>query len=439
MDGQDPANAGTPQAILLGSKDGGPASIRCRTDVVTALGVRVVVSRALEGGVRVEAQDPQGLLGHLQAVLGENMRLGLVSSANNAWCGPVRLVGAQAIDDDPASFMATFAYVDPLLARDRERLGLPAGARVAAATGESPPSRRLAERVDVSLPVDVETVRGPVTGRVIDASRSGLRVDLAAEDLGFPPTHDMSELARGVGAALAPCFRVRIDHEGLGVRLQRSVRMTRLSVSGSEEAIEVGVVFAEPLTLEETIMVGVALPPPVDSDEIWPTARETVHPRRRRFEAAAPHPSEVLPPEGADIDVDEGSELRLPQLGFVLARRFRAFLRCAAGGTSAPIVGHTDAVGPGGVRVRLVNAPGVTAAAESRNVARVTEQFTEVYGTEVTLKLVDGAAHLWTGPARLSAIQLPPDRPGETVLTLGFVRTLRPAEVRRLGLGVLAG
>jgi hypothetical protein len=56
----------------------------------------------------------------------------------------------------------------------------------------------------------------------------------------------------------------------------------------------------------------------------------------------------------------------------------------------------------------------------------------ETCGTEVSLKIMDGAKHLWTGPAAIREVEMPPGTPQQMLLGLAFRRRLRPAELRLL-------
>ena len=71
---------------------------------------------------------------------------------------------------------------------------------------------------------------------------------------------------------------------------------------------------------------------------------------------------------------------------------------------------------------------------DSLDATEVTSRFAARYGTRMTIKLMDAHQHLWTGPVRLCAVELPPERPADMLLTFAFERRLRPAELQRLGL-----
>ena len=52
----------------------------------------------------------------------------------------------------------------------------------------------------------------------------------------------------------------------------------------------------------------------------------------------------------------------------------------------------------------------------------------------MSLRLVSGAADLWTGHVNVRGVELPSDQPDVMLVTLGFERGLRLSELRDLGL-----
>ena len=86
-----------------------------------------------------------------------------------------------------------------------------------------------------------------------------------------------------------------------------------------------------------------------------------------------------------------------------------------------------------GVEVRVLSYQGAPVDG-SQGVAATATRLGTVLGTDVALRLVDGATHLWTGPARIEMVEVGPAAPHPVNVWLSFTRPLKPAELRGLGL-----
>lgn len=113
--------------------------------------------------------------------------------------------------------------------------------------------------------------------------------------------------------------------------------------------------------------------------------------------------------------------------------RYRASVTGTRYTDMPPLICKSDSITPDAVRLRVPRE-----GYETDDAACATVRFTERYGSEIGLRLVDGAEHLWTGPARVFSVEAPPDESSDLLVTLAFGRTLRPAELARLGLRVEA-
>lgn len=192
-------------------------------------------------------------------------------------------------------------------------------------------------------------------------------------------------------------------------------------------------------------MLGIPLPPSKDSGESWnpeegmvePTIRDPVLPMPPpRLIGSARNPeSESKEPAAEEDAVDPA----LPSgLGFTVSRRVRAQVRAPRGGKGQTVLCQTDLIGYDGIRLRMPRSSLIGhAGGPIAGVAEAVTRFRKVFGELPNTKLVDGAEHLWTGAARLAAIDLLPDAPEEIWVTLVYVQALRPAEIRRLGLPAL--
>ncbi len=450
-DGDRPRTDDGPRAILLASGTSKAASVHGRTEAVTPMAVRVRLPRDLnDPELGSELRTPRELTAWVRRRLGEGSRLGLIAGSDTVWCGSVRLVGTEIPEDSNDEFIAVFALENPLSAADQRVLGL----TVEEEDGEKDfASMRAAERVSVDMPVEVLTSKGAVVGTAKDLSSTGMRVHMQADDLGFPATADMSELARGLADRLGTRFVVNLNHIVLGSLLAQSVQMTRVCAAGSETGIvELGGRFVEPLAPEAAAMLGVSLPAPGETTEQAEAREAPPAPYTRVVDYVAPKPKPKLArkPEPApqpvaeaaasdvfpDLDLDDAS----PMLGPCVRRMLRAQVSCKAAGAPPGTTCTTETLGMGGIIARMARScVGAAAPGDEANILLISKRFTEVFGDEVTLKLHDGAIHLWSGPARVVAIHLPVDKPDSMLVTFAFARNLNPSEITRLGLARLAG
>jgi len=312
-------------------------------------------------------------------------------------------------------------------------------------------NRRLADRIPVEVPVELDTNSGIVEAETMDVSRTGMRIHVRARDLGHAPSLEMSETAAHVAAALSPRFAARLHFRMLGPLLERVVRMTRLSIPPDRPAwIEIGCRFDEPLTLEDATTLGVPLPPVEGTDEEFCPRADVAGPHHResavpnlaeaaRRPQAQPQPVEQAPSE-SDVEAEAPAatekEGAAPggdgaRFGGMVTHRYRAFVTSTESEALPPLVCQTDQLSRIAVRVRLPRE-----GYEDDDAAGATMRFTERYGNDVGLKLVDGPEHLWTGPARVFCVEVPEDVRTDVLVTLAFGRRLRPAELLRLRLNI---
>lgn len=470
------------RALLTSQSRKATLSHTCYTDMVTAIAIRVRVPTQLLGAGAPARRASRARVQRLyEKHFGRHQAIQIRDGSETVWQGAVRLAGIETPEADGDHVPVTLAFAAPLTTEDLTSLGLlapcrpeptaaaapmhedePRAPRVpvteapSADAPESTPdsSRRKAQRRHATVPVAVYTTYGPIEAEMRDVSRTGLRFRIRTSVLGFEPSDDLHEIAERVAAAIPESFQADLNHAMVGLLLKKQVHLVRISlVRGSKQHVDVCGRFETPLLLEETTMLGVSLPPPEGSDEAWdpasavvgPTAREVVLPERpdppkptpqlppAPSSTAAPTPAPVESPPEADPSPaapEDGRELEGDEfLGFTMTRRFRAVVRGSDAGDRQPLSCQTDLVGYGGVRLRVPRPDGVGGM-----LARAAAAFRDAYGSEPNLKLMDKADHLWTGPTRMVALDLPAEAPDEMLVTLAFQHALRPAEVRRLKL-----
>jgi hypothetical protein len=112
---------------------------------------------------------------------------------------------------------------------------------------------------------------------------------------------------------------------------------------------------------------------------------------------------------------------------------WRAYVHPTGDRRLPPFLAAAEAVSAQGVQLRVLDRSSLPLQG-GMDVASTIVALDGAYGTDVALKLVDGPTHLWTGRARIAEVEVPPDAPEQVLLWLCFTRTLRPAELRALGL-----
>jgi hypothetical protein len=334
-------------------------------------------------------------------------------------------------------------------------------------------SKRRFTRLAAQVPVEIETEQGLLPGTLLDLSRSGVRLKVPGSALGVYRLAPMSLVGRRVAEVLGAEFSARFHPERLGSLLSRRLRPVRLGQRSPASAdVELGCVLTPPLTDEEAGMLGLALPV-LTSDGSESLERIQTEAPSVRGAAGTPVPAPppeppprqglqvAVPPPGgtrsAPAPTAPTTEAGPPALRPVLrslssvpppkpagpgqfsSRRgsehtaWRAYVHPNGAKVGDPFVAVTEAVSAKGVEIRVLSFQGA-AVDGSAGVAATASRLGDVLGSDVALRLVDGATHLWTGPARIEMVEVGPQAPHPVNLWLSFGRQLRPAELRTLGL-----
>ncbi len=321
---------------------------------------------------------------------------------------------------------------------------------------------------EVPLEILAEAVR--LSGRVMDASRSGVRLRVPGAPLGLYRMAPPALVGRQVGRILGIEFQARFHPERLGSLLSKRLRPVRIGQCEASSAdVELGCVVDPPLTDDEAAMLGLGLPtllpdgqegelslearaPQVRSDLSAPAspARPTPPPSPR-IRIAAPAPSKTTPrhapgaplrSEAPPPRLSEAPALRagslpdevVPRVSLAARESWRAYVHPSGTRRIPPFVARMELVSTTGVQVKvldrsLLNLNGGV------DVASTMAALGDAYGSEVALRLVDGATHLWTGPARIEMVEVGQAAPHPVTLWLSFARPLRTPERRALELG----
>ena len=283
------------------------------------------------------------------------------------------------------------------------------------------PDRRRAERVEVGIPAQLYTRRGFVSAEVRDLSRTGLRLRASTESLGFPPTDKLTVAARGLAAALGPTFAIDLDYEKYGPLLQCIAVVTRIGLPpDAPDCVELCCEFQQSLGEDEAGLIGASLPDLKDTVDTWGEAAPEGVACRGVVTMRPPRdPSE--PPVRLPAAPEKTFTPRPRQ-------RYRALMQGSKPKAPPALFCHTDLVTAIGVRVSLPRRSAGGGASS------LFQRLVKEHGRMVELRLLGDGGELWSGPARISGVELPTSDPSRVLVTLAYATPLSMADLRRLGL-----
>ncbi len=269
-------------------------------------------------------------------------------------------------------------------------------------------NRRQAVRVDCNLPVRVEGDGGTFHVRLLDLSRTGLRLRVSGELLGIHRLSSLAQITRRIGETLGDTFAAELHYEMLGPLVRKELRATRIAKLDWEQTdVEVGCLMVEPLTDEEAGMLGVPLPA-IGADNA-PEVLQGAGPRHRT-PAITRAPADPAAPE------------RDP---------FVVWLYPEPGKNSKPLRTESLSITRGLAKLGVGKRQGWDL--DQLPVARVVEALDEAYGTGILIRIVDGDDDIWAGPAEIQEVDVTPAN-CDIRLGVSFGRELRSEELGRLGL-----
>ena len=284
-------------------------------------------------------------------------------------------------------------------------------------------NRRRADRVEVGFPAQIYTHRGFLDAKLCDLSRTGLRMRVSIADLRMSPDSRPEEAVAKLAETLAPQFALDLDYKRFGPLLQRGVALTRIRLVGdASESVEVCCEFDEELGEDTLAILEQDLPPMREAAEDWEpeTTGEgpyegtvTMRPKGALEEAPVQLPTAAAPKKPA-----------VPPM----RHRYRALVTGTSPDAPPAFFCHTDLVTAVGVRVRI---PRPKDAVDIRNAM---SKLIKAHGTSVDVRILDESIDVWKGQARVTGVELPPDRLDVMLVTLAYERPLSMQVMRRLGL-----
>ena len=258
--------------------------------------------------------------------------------------------------------------------------------------------RRQSTRIACEVPVRILTDLRVVMGLIVDCSRSGVRVRIPGRSLGVHRLSSLVQVARRVSNALGQDFVGELHYEMLGSMVRKSLHPMRIGQRDWETPdVELGCRFGEPLTDAELQLLGIELP-----------ARETYVNDPQAALAMQEHPIE----------------------------RLRAFVYPGDGRDEDPIVTRPTTLDADTATLRVPDIARLGFDSNDLDLASMIIALDEAYGSRVSVKIVDGGEHLWTGQAGVRQVELPEDLPGQMLISVDFTPELGSADLRKLGIAV---
>ena len=269
-------------------------------------------------------------------------------------------------------------------------------------------NRRRAVRVACDLPVRLEGIDADLYARVVDLSRTGLRLRMPGEILGVHRLSSLAQVTRHLQQALGKEFTAELHYEMLGPLVRKTLEPTRIAKLDWEQAdVEVGCSLGDPLSDEEIGMLGVPVPA-IGASEA-PDDMVVAGPVHR-----TPHIAPVRNHRGVQ-DPDS----------------FTAWLYPEPGKLGQPLCTETISL-TRGMAILGVSPPS-RASLVKLPVAEVIAKLDCDYGTGILLRIVDGDRDVWAGPAELQEVDVR-STSGDIRLGVSFGRELRSEELGRMGL-----
>jgi len=266
--------------------------------------------------------------------------------------------------------------------------------------------RRRAERLACRIPVRVRASGRILHARTEDLSRVGALLHIPLAEIGLPPSVSLDVIGRETTSILGEMATLELHYEILGNLVKRAGRPVRIGRCEAGQAfVEIGCAFGRSLTDNEVEFLGIALPPvksevaPDDAGALVPVPTSARH----RSKPAVDSPLSVVV--------------------------------CApANGEAIPFAAAAEVVDRYGAHATLDHISALPILPERPGVSGLLTALANTYGNDPWVVLMREGQPVWSGGARLQAVELGPDT-GRVDLQLGFSRSLTVPERTRLKVG----
>lgn len=241
--------------------------------------------------------------------------------------------------------------------------------------------------------------------RIVDISRTGVRLRVPLATLGFEPGAGLADLAAHLDRVVPRRAAAQFHPERLGALVERELHVVRIALPDGEGGeVELGCRMDRRLGDVEAAALDVPVPAEGQRIEEGPT--------RERYE--------VREHEGLQVS---------------FLRNCEVLVRPADGDASREWSGAPERMDETGLTTRFRDRTRLGLTDEDDRDARsLAVAFSDVYGPQADLEIRAGTRTLYRGPGRLTRVQVEPRRPGDLIIGLAFDRELDDVEKQALRL-----
>ncbi len=294
------------------------------------------------------------------------------------------------------------------------------------------PEHRKVGRVRCSLPAAVVAPGDWPGARVLDLSRTGVRLAVGLDDRGAG-TSGLTGIVEHLEDRLALKLVVDLHPDRLGSLIRRALQVVRIGpVVPEEGVVELGCVLVPPLSEDDAVALGVALPREGEPPDIA-RRRMGSHPPRSREPG---HYDQVRESVGAEREVSYVSMRRVPRagLGTPVTKHLRVHVQSGGGLHQKPLHGRALELGPAGGVVCLEDDPTSPLVPADLSIAERVLAFTRTYGAKLKLAFEGETRFSWVGKVQVESVGIIPEIPGQLLLGFSFVEA--PSEKQRRAIGI---
>lgn len=260
---------------------------------------------------------------------------------------------------------------------------------------------------DVAARIEVPGHRVPV--RVKDLSRRGARLEIPRETLCLEEGAELIAVAEAFNRILPGSFEVVFGDDDQGDALRRIATPVRLGCHRKGSRM---------------VQVGCRLDPPLGAADA------------ARLEVELPAAPGREPSRPARIPTDDSTPARKGHAWRNLTG-CRAYLKGTPPCTRPPVQGWAERASRTRIVIRLPNLSRLGLSATPSDAPAFLHELTKTFGPALTCKVLQGATHLWSGPATVAEIEVDEKDARGGRVHLRYRRTLRPAEMRALGVDLV--